>query len=61
LNRGGRLLVVSFHSGEEDIVESFIKNNRKIYKLLNKIKPSNEELEMNPRSRSSILSVLEKK
>jgi 16S rRNA C1402 N4-methylase RsmH len=61
LRRGGRLLVVSFHSGEEEIVESFIKNNKKFYKLLSKMAPSKEEMEMNPRSRSSMLSVLEKK
>ena len=52
--------MVTFHSGEENIVEQFLKKNKNL-KLINLIKPSKEEIEFNPRSRSSILRVIEKK
>ena len=52
--------MVTFHSGEENIVDQFLKKNKNL-KLINLIKPSKEEIEFNPRSRSSILRVIEKK
>ena len=52
--------MVTFHSGEENIVDQFLKKNKNL-KLINLIKPSKEEIELKPRSRSSILRVIEKK
>lgn len=55
LEAGGKLLVISFHSGEEEIVKSFSKD------FVGPIKPTMEEVANNPRSRSAELFVLTKK
>jgi 16S rRNA (cytosine1402-N4)-methyltransferase len=55
LAKGGKILVITFHSKEEKIVRDFAKT------LTGPIKPSREEVEVNPRSRSAELFVLEKK
>jgi len=64
LATGGRLAVISFHSGEDRIVKSFIKEKSKtgqgivVEKLL---RPSQLETTANPRSASAKLRVIEKR
>lgn len=63
LKPGGRLVVISFHAGEDRIVKQFLKDqNDKTLKIItNKaLKPSAEEVTCNPRSRSAKLRVAEK-
>ena len=55
LEVGGKLLVISFHSGEEEVVRSFSS------KFLGPIKPTIEEVNNNPKARSAELFVLAKK
>ena len=55
LEIGGKLLIISFHSGEEEIVKNFSKE------FLGPIKPTMEEINRNPKARSAELFVLTKK
>lgn len=64
LNKGGRMLVISFHSLEDRIVKNFYKDKFKVGKviLINKkpIISNKEELKENKRARSAKLRILEK-
>lgn len=63
LKKGGRLAVISFHSGEDRIVKQFIKENKDYLEVVNKkpIVPTNEEMRANSRSRSAKLRIIIKK
>ena len=65
LNDKGRLVVISFHSGEDRLVKYFLKEmeaQSKLYILTKKpIRPSEQEVKENPRSRSAKLRAAEKR
>ena len=65
LSSGGRMSVISFHSGEDRIVKNYFRDKAKEKKaiLINKkpIIASGEEISKNPRSRSAKLRIIEKK
>ena len=75
LQPGGRLVVISFHSLEDRIVKQFIAgHSREVFdrrapfaapkvmalKALGRVKPSEEEVAANPRSRSAVMRVAER-
>lgn len=64
LKGGGRLAIISFHSGEDRIVKTAFKGweKEKVGKVLTKkpVVPGDAEKTENPRARSSKLRVLEK-
>ena len=76
LKPGGRIVIISFHSLVDRIVKRFFRGNSridpnlsklpniedtsKLKVILKKIKPSNEEIKVNPRARSAILRAAEK-
>ena len=65
LNEEGRLVIISFHSGEDRIVKQFFKRMEEEGKLKilteKPIGPTVEEIEINPRSRSAKLRAAEKR
>lgn len=64
LGKEGRMVVISYHSGEDRIVKRFFRQLKVSGKarLLNKkaLKPSEEEIRANPRARSARLRGVEK-
>jgi 16S rRNA (cytosine1402-N4)-methyltransferase len=62
LDKKGRLVVISFHSGEDAVVKNFFKSNKKISRIITKkpLRPGAIEIGKNPRARSSKLRILEK-
>lgn len=64
LEKGGRLVVISFHSLEDRIIKNFFREmeEKGSVKILTKkpITPSDHEILQNPRSRSAKLRALEK-
>ncbi len=64
LNKNGRLVAISFHSGEDVLVKSFFRSVSKngLGNILTKkpITPSIDELSSNPRARSARLRTIEK-
>jgi 16S rRNA (cytosine1402-N4)-methyltransferase len=63
LKKGGRLIVISFHSGEDLIVKDFYKEMEKSGAKIVTVKPisaDEKELSINRRARSAKMRVLEK-
>ena len=75
LKVGAVIVIISFHSGEDRIVKNFFKPEveelpkdipvnasvKETYKCIKKkIKPSKNEIKMNPRSRSAVMRVFSK-
>jgi len=61
LRPGGRLVVISFHSGEEKIVKGFVSNTTNARIVTEKpIVPGINEVTRNPRARSAKMRVLQK-
>ncbi len=63
LETGGRLTVISFHQGEDRIVKQFFRNGQRfgIKEINNKpVMAGEEEVQLNPRSRSAKLRAGEK-
>lgn len=64
LTSGGRIAIISFHSLEDRIVKNFFRDRERerVAKRITKkpIRPSQEEIERNPRARSAKLRILEK-
>lgn len=61
LGSGGKLAVISFHSGEDRLVKNFLKNRVGVDAKNEKyIVPTDDEITSNPRARSAKLRIIEK-
>ncbi len=62
LQPGGRLLVISFHSGEDRVAKGFFRGDPRLLALTKKVvKPQPAEARSNPRARSARLRVAERR
>jgi len=61
LKVGGRIAVLSYHSIEDRVIKSFYRSPLFIPLLKKPLKPSDEEIIINPRARSAKLRILIKK
>lgn len=61
LEKGGRLVVICFHGGEEKIMKNFIRSANVLNLTLKPIIPTHEEINNNIRSRSAKLFAVIKK
>ncbi|MCK6459713.1 MAG: 16S rRNA (cytosine(1402)-N(4))-methyltransferase RsmH [Planctomycetes bacterium] len=62
LAEGGRMLVISFHSGEDRIVKGFLRSDSRLLVLTKKVvRPGEAEARGNPRARSARLRVAERR
>jgi len=63
LEPGGRIVIISFHSLEDRIIKIFFRENKNQLEILTKkpVTPSQEEIKINPRSRSAKLRAAVKK
>ena len=74
MKKGGKIIVISFHSIEDRLVKNLFKHEEKIhekripikndslpeFKVSKLINPSDQEVEMNVRSRSARMRVITK-
>ena len=60
LGTGGRLVVISFHSKEDRIVKKFFQEQRVEILTRKPIRPTDREIEKNPRARSAKLRAVRK-
>lgn len=62
LDDGGRIVIITFHGLEDKIVKDFIKKHKREINIVTKsvVRPTQEEIKTNPRSRSAKLRAVEK-
>lgn len=62
LEKGGKIVVITFQGLEDRVVKKFIKRNRKRIEVLTKnvVKPTQEEIKENPKARSAKLRAFKK-
>jgi len=62
LRAGGRMAVISFHSLEDRLVKEAFRNDARLeVNTRRPVRPSGQEIAMNPRSRSAKLRIAERK